>query len=153
MKCASKTSKRRLQSPAAFTIVEVLVAFFVFAMVFGTAFSVIGQASKQLDTARAIAAAGAILQVQLEKERLLTWDEASDISYQPTIDTGFMSDPNIAGRFVLERVVTPMPGRETRMLQITLIARWRSLDGMELSRRLTTYYRQGGLYDYLTRSP
>lgn len=153
MKTAPMISLRGARSRAAFTITEVMAALFVLALVFGTAFGVMRQALVQIDTARGIAAAGAILQVELEKERLFTWAQASDASYQPTIDAGFLSDPEIAGRFALDRAVTPMTGRETRMLQITLTARWRALDGAELSRRFTTYYRQGGLYDYIARSP
>ena len=153
MRNAAQLSPLRVRSRVAFTLAEVIAALFVLALVFGTAFGVMRQAFLQLDTAREIAAAGAILQVELEKERLFTWDEASDASYRPTIDAGFLRDPTIAGRFTLERVVTPMAGREARMLQITLIARWRGLNGAELSRRLTMYYRQGGLYEYLARSP
>lgn len=153
MNKAPITSPRRVSAHAAFTLAEVLAALCVLALVFATAFGVMRQAFMQLDTARGIAAAGAILQVELEKERLFTWAQASDASYQPTIDAGFLSDPEIAGRFALDRVVTPMTGRETRMLQITLTARWRALNGAELSRRFTTYYREGGLYDYIARSP
>lgn len=153
MKADLPAARSRGRPVAAFALVEVMAALFVLALVFGTAFGVMRQAFSQLDTARGIAAAGAILQTELEKERLLTWDQAADTTLQPTIDAGLLSDPTIAGRFSLTRVVTPMTGRETRMLQITLTARWRTLDGKEHSRRLTTYYRKGGLYDYIARTP
>lgn len=153
MKMTSMRPLRRARSCAAFTLAEVLTALFVLVLVFGSAFGVMRQAFFQLDLARGIAAAGAILQTELEKERLFTWAQASDPSYQPTIDAGFQNDPTIAGRFTLMRTVTPLSGRETRMVQITLTARWRALDGAEHTRRLTTYYRQGGLYDYLARTP
>jgi hypothetical protein len=153
MKPTLLRSPRPARLGNAFTLVEVLAALFVLALVFATAFGVMRQAALQVDMARGITAAGAILQAQTEKERLFTCAEASDASYQPTIDASFLSDPNIAGRFSLERVVTPVSGRETRMLRIGLTARWRALNGVELSRRFTTYYRQGGLYEYIAQTP
>jgi type II secretory pathway pseudopilin PulG len=153
MKAEAPAGRQCGRATAAFTLVEVLAALFVLALVFASAVGVMRQAYSQLDNARSVSAAGAILQTELEKERMLTWDQAADTTYQPTIDSAFLSDPAIAGRFSLTRVVTPMTGRETRMLQITLTARWRTLDGIQHSRRLTTYYRRGGLYDYIARSP
>jgi hypothetical protein len=148
-----RSSPRLRTRGRAFTLVEVMGALFVLALVFGTAFGVMRQAFSQFDLARSIGSAGAILQAQLEKERLLTWDQAADTTYAPAIDSAFLSDPTIAGRFALTRTVTPMTGRETRMLQITLTAQWRTLDGKQHTRRLTTYYRKAGLYDYIARTP
>lgn len=144
---------RRVRGHSAFTLVEVMAALFVLMLVFGSGFPVMQRAVFELDTARNIAAAGSILQAELEKERLFTWAQVSDASYQPTVDDGFTRDPALAGRFTLVRSVTPMSGRETRMLQITLTAHWRGLDGVAVSRRFTTYYRKDGLYEYLARTP
>jgi hypothetical protein len=143
------TLARRIRGCDAFSLVEVMAAAFILLVVFGSAFPVMRRAHFEFDTARNIAAAGSILQTELEKERLFTWAQASNTSYQPTVDIGFTRDPTLAGRFTLVRTVTPMPGRETRMLQITLTAHWTGLDGVPLSRRFTTYYRNGGLHEYL----
>lgn len=137
----------------AFTLIEVMAAVFVLAFAFGSTFAVMQRAAFLLDNARTIEAAGAILQAEMEKERMFTWDQAASASYQPTIDAGFTRDPAVAGRFTLTRSVTPMTGRETRMLQITLTASWRTRDGVARSRRFTTYYGLGGLYAYVARTP
>jgi type II secretory pathway pseudopilin PulG len=144
---------RRVRRRGGFTIVELMAAVFVLVIVFGSAFPVLRRAAFEIDTAQNIAAAGAILQTEFEKERLFTWAQAADATYQPTVDAGFTRDPALAGRFTLVRTVTPMTGRETRMLQITLTAHWRGLDGVAVSRRFTTYYRNGGLNAYVVRTP
>lgn len=148
------TLKVRLHGAhAAFTLVEVIAAVFVLAFAFGSTFTVMQRAVLQLDNARTIEAAGAILQSEMEKERMFTWDQAASTTYQPVIDAGFTRDPAVAGRFTLTRTVTPMAGREDRMLQITLTATWLTRDGVAHSRRFTTYYGLGGLNAYLSRAP
>ena len=138
---------------AAFTLVEVMAAVFVLAFAFGSTFAVMQRALLVLDNARTIEAAGAILQSEMEKERMFTWDQAASTTYQPAVDAGFTRDPAVAGRFTLTRTVTPMTGRETRLLQITLTATWSTRDGIAHSRRFTTYYGLGGLYAYVARTP
>lgn len=153
MNSRARLTPRRVRARSAFTLAEVMAALFVLTLAFGSAFSVMQRAAAQHDTARSIATAGEILQAELEKERLFTWAQAANSNYQPVVDAGFTRDPAIAGRFSLQRTVTPMAGRETRMLQITLTAHWRALNGIAHSRRFTTYYRQDGLYAYLARTP
>ena len=58
-----------------------------------------------------------------------------------------------AGRAPLTHPAPPLTNRGTRMLQVTLSAVWRTRDVIIHSRRFTTYYGLGGLYDYLTRAP
>lgn len=144
---------RPRRARAAFTLVEVMAAVFVLAFAFGSTFAVMQRALLQLDNARTIEAAGAILQSEMEKERMFTWNQAASATYQPVVDAGFTRDPAVAGRFILTRTLTPMTGRETRMLQITLTATWRTRDGIAHSRRFTTYYGLGGLYAYVARTP
>lgn len=148
-----KTWRRPFRGRAAFTLVEVMAAVFVLALAFGSAFAVMQRVFAQLDNARTVEAAGAILQSELEKERLFTWDQAASTTYQPVVDAGFTRDPTLAGRFTLTRTVAPMTGRETRMLKITLTALWRTNDGTAHTRRFTTYYRSGGLREYVARTP
>src|SRR5882757_8629160 len=97
---------RRVRGRKAFTLVEVMAAVFVLMIVFGSGFPVMQRAFFELDTARNIAAAGSILQAEIEKERLFTWAQASDATYHPVVDVGFTRDPALAGRFTLLRTVT-----------------------------------------------
>jgi Tfp pilus assembly protein PilV len=136
-----------------FTLVEAVAALLVFTVAFGGALAVVQRAFLELDSARAIMAAGTILQSEMEKERMFTWAQAADTTYTPTVDSGTLRDPAMAGRFTLTRTVTPMAGREARMLQITLTASWRTIDGKVRSRKFTTYYNNGGLREYIARAP
>jgi hypothetical protein len=36
------------------------------------------------------------------------------------------------------------------MAQVTLKITWKNYDGREISRQLTTYYAENGLYDYIS---
>ena len=133
---------------AGFTIIEVAMAGAILALVIATALTASQRAMLQLDTARNLETAADILQTELEHERILPWARVSDPSYQPVIDSGFTRHPTIAGRFSLSRTIVTLPNRGGQMVQITLTVRWRGYDGRELTRTHTTYFTQGGLYDY-----
>ncbi len=136
-----------------FTIAEVSLAVIVLAMGITTAITAMQRAFLALDTARNLEFAGAIMQCEMEKERLFTFAQASNAAYAPTIDATFLSSPAIAGRFTLSRAITVLSGHSGQMLQITLTARWRSYDGRSIARSYTTYYLQNGLNDYLYNNP
>ena len=134
-----------------FTIVEVAMAVIMLAMAITTSLTVMQSAYLQLDTARNLGIASSIMQCELEKERLFTWAQASDAAYVPVIDSSFLSNPTIAGRFTLSCVLTTV--HLGQVVQITLTTSWRSYDGRNLTRSYTTYYCQGGLYAYFYNNP
>lgn len=128
------------------------MAVIVLAMAITTSLTVMQRGFLDLDTARNLGIAGNIMQCELEKERLFTWAQASN-AYTPTIDNSFLSNPTVAGRFTLSRTVTTVASHSGQMVQITLTTSWRSYDGRNLSRSYTTYYCQGGLYEYIYHNP
>jgi type II secretory pathway pseudopilin PulG len=136
-----------------FTILEVTLAVAMLAFALSTSISAMQRAFLAVDTARNLEIAGNILQCEMEKERLMTWAAVGDAAYLPVIDPGFTRNPAVAGRFTLSRSLTTLAQRSGQMLQITLTVRWRSYDGRTLTRSYTTYYTQGGLYDYLYNNP
>lgn len=133
----------------AFTLLEVITAVGVFALAITTAITTMQRAFSNLDTARNITLANSILQAEMEKERLFTWAKVSDTSYQPSIDAGLMSNPNIASRFSLSRSVTTVASRTDKMVQVTLTVRWRSYDGHALSCNASSNFTNSGLNDLL----
>ena len=142
------TPPRRRQSNRAFTLMEVAVAAFVLSLAITTSITTLQRAFANLDTARNLSTASAILQTEMENERLFTWTKINDSTYQPTIDASFLRNPSVAGRFTLSRTVTPV-GSRTAQAQVTLTVRWRNYDGRSLSRSFTSYFTQGGLNDFV----
>lgn len=132
-----------------YTIPEVAFAVVVMAMAITTALAALQRAFLELDTARNLTLAGNIMQAQLEKERLLPWTEVSNPGYRPAIDSSFMSNPAVAGRFTLSRAVSVLPARDGRMVQVTLTVTWRGYDGRVHSRNYLTYFSRDGLYNYI----
>jgi Tfp pilus assembly protein PilV len=133
----------------AFTLVEVAATIFVLALVFTTSITTMQRAYSNLDAARNISTASTILQTEMEKERLFTWAQISDVNYRPTLDASFMRNPDIVSRFSLTRAVKPVANRTDQMVQVTLTVRWRGYDGRTLSRSFTANFTRGGLNDLL----
>ncbi len=136
-----------------FTIVEVAMAVIVLALALTSSLSALQSAFLQLDTARNLEIAGNIMQCEIEKERLFNWTAASNAIYVPVIDSSLTRNPAIAGRFTLSRALVTLAAHSGQVVQITLTVRWRGYDGRSLSRSYTTYYTQGGLYEYLYNNP
>lgn len=132
----------------AFTLVEVAMAVIVLALALTTSLSAMQRAFLQFDTARNLEIAANILQSEMEKQRLLTWSQVTDVAYVPVIDSSFARNPALGGRFTLSRTVTAVAGHSAQMVQVTLTVRWRGYDGRSLTRSYTTYCTQGGLRDY-----
>lgn len=132
-----------------FTLVEVAMAVIVLALALTTSLTAMQRAFLQFDTARNLEIAANILQCEMEKQRLMSWTAINNAGYVPVIDGSFARNPAIGGRFTLSRTVTARPARSNQMVQITLTVRWRGYDGRNLSRSYTTYYTEGGLYEYL----
>jgi Tfp pilus assembly protein PilV len=131
-----------------FTIPEVAFAVLVLALAITTSLAALQRAFLQLDTARNLQFAGNIMQCEFEKERLMAWAQVSDAAYRPSIDPGFLRNPAVAGRFTLSRSLAVLPQHSNQMVQVTLTVIWRGYDGRSLSRSYTTYFCDGGLYNY-----
>ena len=137
---------------AAFTIVEVMIAAGVMALVLASAVTTMQSAFMALDAARNITSAGQIMQSELEKMRLKDWSVVNAWAAGPTtvtIDSSFTSNPAIGTRFALTRTVAEV---HTDMKSITLTIAWKSYDGRPYSRSYQTYYGRNGLYDYFYNS-
>lgn len=141
-----KSSDGRLRG---YTIPEVAFAVVVMAMAITTALVAMQRAFLELDTARNLQLAGNIMQSQLEKERLMPWTTVSNPGYRPAIDSSFMGNPAVAGRFTLSRSVSVLPGRDGRLVQVTLTVTWRGYNGRLHSRNYLTYFSQDGLSTYI----
>ncbi len=128
------------------------MAVVILAMAITTALAAMQRAFLELDTARSLQAAGNIMQCEFEKERLFPWAQLNDAAYQASIDSTFLRNPAIAGRFALTRSVATIAQRSGQVVQVTLTVTWRSYTGRNLTRSYTTYFCQGGLNTYIARN-
>jgi len=138
----------RRNAARGFTLIEVALALIILALVIMSTVTAMQRCLAQLDTARNLQTASAIMQTEMEKERLMSWYQVADTSYQPVIDASFNRIPNLAGRFTLSRSVATLANRNGDMLQITLTVSWKNYDGRTLTRSTTSYYTKDGLHAY-----
>jgi prepilin-type N-terminal cleavage/methylation domain-containing protein len=162
----SPASARRdfRRSIRAFTLLEVMVATMVMALVISTSLIVLERGYYVLDSARKLSYASQVLQSELEKMRLTQWGDGSatlptagtgttGITSYPTtptaltIDASFYNAGDAGSHMTLTRTATDV---HAGMIQVTFKASWTTLDGRPLNRSYTTYYGQKGLYDFIS---
>ncbi len=155
----SQPARRRHDSKVAgFTIIEVAMATFVMAFGIATAIIALQMGFKALDVARDATLASQIMQSEIERLRLLPWNNASttavdSICELPASETValasmFASSARLTNKFTVIRTVTPDPDRPADVRFITITVTWRSYDGQEHTRSFSTMYAKNGLYDY-----
>lgn len=148
-----------------FTIVEVAMASFI--MAFGIATSIIAMQAgyKHIDLARGTTLASQIIQSEMERLRMMSWTNISNLA--TATDTTepfpagspagvemfdgatFFSDlTNIGGRYTITRTVTDDSTRPTEVKNIKISVRWQSYDLRWHERSFTAIYAKNGLYDY-----
>jgi Tfp pilus assembly protein PilV len=129
---------------AAFTLVEVMVASTV--LVFGlvTAITTGQRGLQALDTARQLSAASQLMQSEMERLRLLSWNQLQAAQQsgpaEVSPDTGTQD-----ARIRCTRQITDV---KDDMKEIVLTATWRGYDGRPHTARLITRYGKNGLNDY-----
>ncbi len=140
----------RRRGQRAFTILEVTLATFVMALGISTSTLTMMGGFKTLDVARNITLASQILQSEMERLRLMDWNNIVAISGTSTVDLNsvFTDDADLAARFTLTRTVSDVTGKAGEMKEIVLVVSWTTMDGRTLTRQFNTYYAKDGLYDY-----
>lgn len=142
---------------AGFTIMEVAMATFV--MAFGIATSIIALQTgfRSLDVARDATLASQIMQSEIERLRLWPWanataavDSITELPASETVSLAsmFASNPTLAAKFTVTRIVASDPDRPSDVRIITITVAWHGYDGRAQTRSFTTMYSKNGLYDY-----
>jgi len=130
--------------PAAFTLLEVLIASGVVLFGLVSALAVLQRGLQALDYARQLTSSSQVLQSELEQLRLQNWAQLEQL--QRAGDTR-IEPAAAAGRYTCTRSIRTL---RPDMLEITLTATWRGTDGREQRARLVTRYGRHGLNDYLS---
>ena len=147
----------RRQRHGGFTIIEVALATFVMAFGIATSIIVMQMGFRALDVARDSTLAAQIMQSEIERLRLLPWNNTSttakdsirelDAEEAVTLTSMFTTNARLADKFTVKRYVTDDTTRaDVRYIEI--VVSWNSYDGRSHTRRFRTMYAKNGLYDY-----
>ena len=148
---------RRRHTRAAFTLVEVMMAFVILIAGICGGLTTLQSGFKAIDSARCSTLAAQIMQSQIERLRLHNWDSITSTH----ATTGFFGDreipvdalvptsaADIAARFTLRQSVQlPADGR-TDIVDVTLNVTWTGVGNISHTRSFVTRYAKNGLYDY-----
>ncbi len=144
MSCSTLgTTPRRKE---AFTLVEVIIALVVFAVVIASGFACVKMGLTLVDNSRHHTRAAQIMQSEIERVRSLAWANLTALPSAETkvsIDAQFQNT-GYAG-YTLKRSVTG--SGDSR--KITLVVSWTDIGGKSYSKTYVTQYTKGGLYDYI----
>ncbi len=129
-----------------FSLVEVMMASFVLVLAIVGAITTLQRGFQALDTARSYNYASQVMQSELERLRLFSWNQLQTLqtSGNTTVDTTPVPGSTAPG-FSCIRSIRDL---RTGMKEITLTATWSGHDGRSHNARFITRYSQNGLYDY-----
>ncbi len=146
MPCAnqSRPSGRTGRTSGAFTFLEVMLAGMVLALGIAGSIVILLRGFQSLDTARNLTAATQVMQNEMERLRLKSWDQIQQL--QDSRETAVtIAREMAAGHVSCSRDIRDI---RTGMKEIVVTATWQGLDGRAHSARLITRYCQNGLNDY-----
>lgn len=146
-----------------------------FVLAFGIASSIIVLQSgfKQIDVARGTTLAAQIIQSEMERLRMMPWNNSSTVAVDSILElstttdttdpmpsgspagvemfdgaTYFSSSAAVVGRYTITRTVAPDSTRPSEAMNLTVTVRWQSYDNRWHQRSFTALYCKNGLYDY-----
>lgn len=155
----ARPRRRLLRSRAGFTIVEVAVAATVMVLAISSAILVLQSGFRALDTARKTTLAAQIIQSEMERIRMLSWNRVQQLqTASPTIDLATIFPQNTAVErevlaqmqraFTATRTLTPLADFSNEIVEITVTVTWKGIDGVTHNRSTSTRYAKNGLYTY-----
>ncbi len=131
-----------------------------FVMAMGIATSIIAMQSgfKQIEVARGNTLASQIIQSEMERLRLMPWNNTSTIAIDSICElpqseavdlaSMFSSSSALAAHFTVTRTVVNDSTRPADVKNITITVQWTTYDGIRHTRSFPSIYVKNGLYDY-----
>ncbi|MFP4070195.1 MAG: prepilin-type N-terminal cleavage/methylation domain-containing protein [Opitutales bacterium] len=141
-----------MQSPRAskpklgFTLVELMVALFIFAVVITGGFACVRMGLTQVDNARHETRASQIMQSEIERLRSMAWASLKALtgSEQTLTVSGEFADAGYDA-YVLKRRISG--NGDSRKIRLTIA--WTDIAGRDHHKTYVTQYTRNGLYDYV----
>jgi hypothetical protein len=127
-----------------FSLAEVLLASTVLMVGISGALVTLQRSIDSIAQARQLDAASQLMQTELERLRLLNWNQLQSLQDSGRTEVPVPSGGDFA-RFSCERRIRDL---RDGMKEITLVASWGGLDGRAYKASLVTRYGRSGLNDY-----
>jgi len=147
------SASKRKECKKAFTLVELMIALVIFAIVIASGFACVKMGLTLVDNSRHHTRAGQIMQSEIERIRSLPWGssiEPGTLLALPTAETAITLNDEYAqanyANYELKRTITNGVGDSRK---ITLVVTWTDIGRMTHAKTYVTLYTKGGLYDYI----
>jgi len=145
-------------SKQAFSLVEMMFSFAIFAIAAASSFACFGSGTLLLENARHNTRSCQIMQNEIERIRALPWEEViqlKDGEVNLTDNLNLDLDDDILRRYTqtytLKREMNPYPvNDQVSTIKITLSIEWKDFSGRDHKRTYITQYTDGGLYDNIS---
>lgn len=132
-------SRRRV---AGFSLTEVLISLSLIGVVFASVFSALTQGFRAIELARDNTRCAQILQNEMERLRLLSWQEVSQLPKEESFAPTNVQDTTYQERFSCRRVIKEVkPGQ----VEITFFVEWSDNRGRTHTRQSATLVSRQGL--------
>lgn len=130
----------------AFTLIEVLIALIIFAIVIASGFACIKMGLQQVDNARHHTRSAQIMQSEVENIRSLPWARLIALqTAETTLSIASQFGDSTYSSYTLKRSISG--SGDVRI--ITFVVTWEDISGDSHSKTYVTQYTRGGLYDYI----
>lgn len=137
-------------NPKAFTLVEVMVAAVVLVLAVVSSITALQMGFQAIDNARNYAAAGQLMQNEMESLRLKSWAQLDALKQSGITSVAVPAELKSGGAlFTCSREIIDL---KSDMKQLAVVASWRGYDGRPHTTKLVTRYAKTGLYDYFYTS-
>lgn len=133
------------KSQSAFTIVEVMIAMVIFAIVIASGFACLKSGLGLMENSRHTTRSSQIMQSEIERIRSLPWGQVIALSNDADITLSDAFAATVYEAYTMERRVTGSGNERV----VTLIVSWTDNSGRAHSRSYVSQYTRGGLYDYM----
>ena len=137
------------------TLLEVMIAVVIFAMVAASGFICLRMGMVFVDNSRHQTRASQMMQSHIETLRSLPWGKfLEEAGAETGAETEVFLEQAVSDQYAninyadytVKRTITAGTGDSKK---ITMVAEWTGIDGRSRTRSYVTLYARGGLYDYI----
>jgi prepilin-type N-terminal cleavage/methylation domain-containing protein len=153
MHCNNTTSSRKPRAIRAFTLVEVIVAVLIFAVVFVGFYANLSQGLGTMELNRENLRATELMMQEMETIRLYRWDQINTAGFVPSGFTASFDPtrPQSSPVYTGSIAITNAPMTEnyaTNHVFVTVTVSWKSNNKLRYQRQMSTVVSQYGLHNY-----